>query len=378
MLFMSRFVVLMLWVCAVSACQPAPAATTAAPSAMGIAATASLPPPQVLVITDTAPPPTATPTVLQPTVIPPSATGTPTAAAPQVVIVTNTMPPSATPRPTGTGVSTSVPTAVVPTFVDHYWMARPIGSNGIDYSDRTYVYGSTQLNARAVHLGADFANPRNTPVLAVADGVVYYAGEDLQRLFGPQADYYGRVIVILHDPLSPEGLPVYSLYGHLQTVEVSEGQVVTQGQPIGKVGDAGVAIGAHLHFEVRVGDPEDYRSTRNPDLWITPYPSFGTLAGLLTDAAGVPVRGVPIIVRPLDPALQERYTITYEEDVVNSDAAFGENFTYGDLPEGDYEVLVSPQGRTYFRQTITITRGRTTWVQGVIDFAPTPYPTRSF
>ena len=55
-----------------------------------------------------------------------------------------------------------------------------------------------------------------------------------------------------------------TLYGHMKSVAVTEGQYVEQGQVIGYVGSTGYSTGAHLHFEVRKNgaydDPENYVS----------------------------------------------------------------------------------------------------------------------
>lgn len=277
---------------------------------------------------------------------------------------TNTLPPTETPTPTPTATNTPVPTATpTPARVDHYMLNRPIARQGVDYVDRTYPYASTQYGAREVHLGVEFVNPRGTPVLAAAGGRIVYAGSDAQTVFGPNANYYGNLIVIEHGFTTPEGLPLYTLYAHLDRVDVQEGQMIEQGHQMGIVGDTGIAIGPHLHFEVRAGDPYDFGATRNPDLWIYPYPRFGTLAGLLTDSTGDPVPEVVIQVRT--PATETiRYTFSYAEGRINSDPAWGENFTLGDLPEGDYEVVVSNRdGRVRFREMVTILPNRTTWLE---------------
>lgn len=46
------------------------------------------------------------------------------------------------------------------------------------------------------HRGVDIANEFGTPVLAVGVGIVFYAGEDIETLFGPQPNFYGRLIVV--------------------------------------------------------------------------------------------------------------------------------------------------------------------------------------
>jgi murein DD-endopeptidase MepM/ murein hydrolase activator NlpD len=334
------FFILLIWL---AACEPAP----------NNRIVATIPPTQTAVA--------LIPTTAAPTLIPsetptpePTATDTPDSRDMFLSLTTNTPAPSNTP--------TATPT-ITPTLerLDHYALARPIASTGIDYLDRTYSYGDTQQGRRPVHLGVDFADPRGTPVLATAIGTIYYAGDDSERLFGPQLDYYGNLVVIQHDFLSPEGLPVYTLYGHLERTLVATDQSVNTGDQIGVIGDTGVALGSHLHLEVRVGDPEDYRATRNPDLWIFPYPSFGTLAGTVTDN-GELVYSESVTITSLEGG-GTRYAFTYADDTVNGDAAFRENFTLGDLPEGQYEITISSrQGRIRFQQTTLIQRGRTTWL----------------
>ncbi len=297
----------------------------------------------------------STPTIL------PTLTFTPTHT------LTSTVTPSSMPSPTDTlsPTETLAPT-VTPTLemVDHYLLDRPIfrdEENGkVDWIDRTYPYGGTQLNIREVHHGVEFVNARFTPVLAAADGDVYYAGDDVSILFGPYNAYYGNLVVIRHPFTSPKGLTVFTLYAHLQDVEVETGQMVQTGEHLGRVGDSGIAIGPHLHFEVRVGDPHDYGATRNPELWLRPYPQFGTLAGWVTNAHSLPVYGVTLLVRSSD---VRRETYTYGDRSVNSDAIWRENFTLGDLPAGRYEVIVHDgNSRVRFRQNITIQSGQTTWI----------------
>ncbi len=260
------------------------------------------------------------------------------------------------------GTVTPTPTVDIPKFVDHYLLERPIERSDDleDYANRVYPYGGTQFGQFEVHLGVDMVNGRFTPILAAGDGTVYYAGDDLTTAYGPYEDYYGNLVIIEHDFLSPEGLPVYSLYGHLQAFEVGTGERVTVGQQIGTIGDAGIAFGPHLHFEVRVGNPQNYLTTRNPDLWIKPYFGFGTLVGHLS-TTNSDESGITILVRSEG---TNRETYTYGGDRVNSDPSWGENFTYGDLPEGDYEIVVSNKsGRVFFRERVAIEAGKTTFIE---------------
>jgi len=91
---------------------------------------------------------------------------------------------------------------------------------------------------RAPHGGADYAAAKGTPVVAANGGRVALV-----------ADYFfpGRLIVLDH------GLAIYTLYFHLDTVAVTDGELVDRGQIVGTVGSTGRATGPHLHFGVLVG-----------------------------------------------------------------------------------------------------------------------------
>jgi murein DD-endopeptidase MepM/ murein hydrolase activator NlpD len=90
---------------------------------------------------------------------------------------------------------------------------------------------------RMPHSGVDIRLPEGTPVRAIADGRVAFAGE---QFFG------GRSVVIDH------GGGVFSLYYHLKEFSVAEGQKISRGDRIGSVGATGRATGPHLHLGVRV------------------------------------------------------------------------------------------------------------------------------
>jgi murein DD-endopeptidase MepM/ murein hydrolase activator NlpD len=92
---------------------------------------------------------------------------------------------------------------------------------------------------RAPHSGVDYSAPTGAPVFAANIGRVALVAE----FFFP-----GRLAIIDH------GLALYTLYFHLDTVAVREGQVVEKGDVIGTVGATGRATGPHLHFGAQVGD----------------------------------------------------------------------------------------------------------------------------
>lgn len=105
----------------------------------------------------------------------------------------------------------------------------------------TCVFGPRNLGiagASRFHKGVDVGIPIGTPVVAMANGTVSYAGP---------AGGYGRLVKIAHD----NGYE--TRYGHISQALVSPGQKVSKGQVIAKSGNAGVSSGPHLHFEIRKG-----------------------------------------------------------------------------------------------------------------------------
>lgn len=91
---------------------------------------------------------------------------------------------------------------------------------------------------RKMHTGVDLAAPAGTPILAAESGTV-----SLVRKLGTG---YGWYVVVSH------GSNISTLYAHMSSIIVSEGQAVSRGQQLGGVGTTGSSTGNHLHFEVRV------------------------------------------------------------------------------------------------------------------------------
>ena len=125
------------------------------------------------------------------------------------------------------------------------------------------------------HSGTDIGVSIGTQVFAAASGTVIRAVTVTNDPNGPYTsggykDHsfstanglgYGNYIM-LDNGVDSNGNRLYTLYGHLSSVNVSVGQTVTQGQVIGYSGNTGNSYGAHLHFEVRVNgtavDPMSY------------------------------------------------------------------------------------------------------------------------
>jgi len=101
------------------------------------------------------------------------------------------------------------------------------------------------------HTGVDIPAPRNTKIYAAKSGVV------TTSVYGSGSSWsYGNYVVVSHS----DGTS--TLYAHMNSRAVSQGQTVKQGDVIGYVGTTGRSTGNHLHFEVRVNgnrvDPLNY------------------------------------------------------------------------------------------------------------------------
>jgi len=95
----------------------------------------------------------------------------------------------------------------------------------------------------ASHFGLDFGAGWREAIVAAAQGEVVHAG---------RRGAYGNMVEIDH------GLGVTTRYAHLHSVDVTEGDTVEAGDPIGILGNTGRSTGPHLHYEVRLdGRPID-------------------------------------------------------------------------------------------------------------------------
>ncbi len=119
------------------------------------------------------------------------------------------------------------------------FLKSPISFRNYRISSR-FSYGRMHpiLKIRRPHLGIDYAAPAGTPVQAVADGTVRYAG----RKGG-----YGNYVEIRH----ANGYT--TMYGHLKSYGkgIKSGAKVKQGQTVGYVGSTGLSTGPHLDFRIK-------------------------------------------------------------------------------------------------------------------------------
>ena len=260
------------------------------------------------------------------------------------------------------------PTDTMVSPLRHTWLARPIALTDQPYIDQTYRYGSTMGGNFQQHQGVEFNNPDGTPVHAIGDGVVVFAGP---------AEQGSNTVAIRHDRrlAAPDGARyLFSTYYHNSVLLAKVGERVKAGDVIARVGNTGRATNDHLHLEVHASpydsvtlivDPNERypRYTVNPELWITPLPGTGVVAGQVWDADGRPVPQARVygLRKPEPQETPYAYAETYGEHN-HPDPAYGEDFAVGDVPPGDYTLTVAVSGQQLTRR-VRVKAGALTWVE---------------
>jgi murein DD-endopeptidase MepM/ murein hydrolase activator NlpD len=100
--------------------------------------------------------------------------------------------------------------------------------------ERTYTYNSEPIDT-AFHLGYDLSVTKHYPVEAANSGAVAFTGD---------LGIYGNTVILDH------GLGLFTLYGHLSSIDVKVGDPIKQRQSLGKTGETGLAAGDHLHYGI--------------------------------------------------------------------------------------------------------------------------------
>ena len=273
------------------------------------------------------------------------------------------------------------PTPWAPTLYDHFYFASPIAANEINTPVADYRYGGVFFEA-VVHTGVDIPAPKGTPVLAAGAGTVIWAGYGVYRGGLDPSDPYGLAVTIRHD-FGYQNQVLYTIYGHLDQIDVAEGQHVEAGDPLGLVGETGKVTGPHLHFEVRLGE-NTFFSTRNPELWLVPPMGWGVIAGRVMDTAERLISDQMVIITEVK-SQQNWFAWSYGKTSVNSDAYYQENLVVGDMPAGTYLIRIA-FGGVYFSGQIEVKPGMVnyftfTGYKGItiesppapgVDFTPAP------
>jgi murein DD-endopeptidase MepM/ murein hydrolase activator NlpD len=100
--------------------------------------------------------------------------------------------------------------------------------------ERTYTYNNQPIDT-AYHVGYDLSVTKRYPVEAANSGQVVFTGD---------LGIYGNTVILDH------GLGLFTLYSHLSSIEVKDGESVKQRQILGRTGETGLAGGDHLHYGV--------------------------------------------------------------------------------------------------------------------------------
>jgi len=241
---------------------------------------------------------------------------------------------------------------------DHFFFASPIPAAYPGEPIWDYRYGGIYFGPNIIHTGVDLPAPRGTPVLAAGPGTVVWAGVGLYS--GSPLDTkdpYGNAVVIQHD-FGYQDQPLFTVYAHMEEIDVVLGEWLNTGDIVGKVGSTGNTTGPHLHFEVRLGK-NDFFFTRNPELWLVPPIGEGVLAGRVMDKYGTLLNTHLVVTKNLNTQkLDNAYT--YGPAVVNSDSYYNENVVMGDLPAGEYELNI-PYAALNYKVDIQILPGQVTY-----------------
>jgi murein DD-endopeptidase MepM/ murein hydrolase activator NlpD len=288
------------------------------------------------------------------------------------------IPDRATATPTSAPLPTAAPVVLAPgrpwsTFqpaaeATHFWVGRPhpaFVANQI--AAPSYQFGSTGGGRYRPHHGMDIANTFGTPVRAATIGEVVHAGLDDPDVLGPYPNFYGNAVVIRLDrrlQVAGGEMDVFLLYGHLSDVSVQKGQRVQPDDIVGTVGMTGIAIGPHLHVEMRVG-ANIYTASVNPYLWVEPPPGNGAVAVRLLTADGRtwPRARVTLARFEGNLAAWARVLEIYPDDEsINPDPAFGENGAMEAVPEGVYYLVAVLNGERVAAEAV-VRAGETTFVE---------------
>ncbi|MBN2258454.1 MAG: M23 family metallopeptidase [Anaerolineaceae bacterium] len=240
----------------------------------------------------------------------------------------------------------------------HFLFARPLDQTTPIWPVLELRFGSDSnfSSHDGIHTGLDLVADIGTHIHALASGEVIWCGYGIESNLGPD-NAYGIAVTIKHDAMLYD-MSIYSIYAHLSVTHVEEGDRVNAGDLIAEVGLSGNTSGPHLHLEVRLGD-DSYFVTRNPELFIPPLENHGVLAAHLYNTDGSNLYAQEVIVESL--ADHQRWSAeSYASGAAVPDLLLNENLVIGDLPAGQYAIIIY-YGSAELHHSVIINPGEITY-----------------
>lgn len=190
------------------------------------------------------------------------------------------------PSPGATACNPSAATARVsmPFFGRPFAGDFPIG-NLFDH-DKPWVFGDTngyvlsmcasRDNAKDSgqtdgHDGYDWRMSEGTPILAVADGLVMFGGQE-PPFYCPPLKRNVQALYVQLSHRAPDGSEYVTIYGHLSRVDVSQGAPISEGAVLGLSGNTGCSGTPHLHFGTFRSRPDGIFAALDPYGWHSETP----------------------------------------------------------------------------------------------------------
>jgi len=148
--------------------------------------------------------------------------------------------------PDGASPAVAVPTQ--PSQPRKKFVAPKLGAGGFSWPVEGEIITEFGPSARGVHNdGVNIAADMGAPVTVSANGTVAFVGDNIKN--------FGKLVLVKHDG------GIITAYAHLDSISVSEGDVLAAGDSIGNVGTTGRVDRPQLHFEIRKSrQPIDPRS----------------------------------------------------------------------------------------------------------------------
>jgi murein DD-endopeptidase MepM/ murein hydrolase activator NlpD len=160
----------------------------------------------------------------------------------------------------------------------------------------TTPYGKPgRLWKTGYHVGADYAAPTGTPIVAVKDGKVLEAKNGTSW-----GSAYGIAAVIDH------GGGLRAIYAHMSKINVKAGDTVKEGEKIGEVGSTGNSTGPHLHLEVRVSPWRYNNKDVDPDALLNGTKPTSAKDSIKPAAPAAPAKKAPAKKTPAKKAVAKK------------------------------------------------------------------------